>query len=186
LKPPRLTAFPAPELGEEQRLAFDLAGTVGLPSPFPAVGRVFVIRTPKKTEPGEKDDHGPRFFIKIVQTISPKHIATTFLQTEDVRAVRCPPESGPVTDLATWTFLNIDDVRALIKAAIKELSKAEHVAACSFEVQLFNQAVVYVPESAPVLSRAEFALVAAVAAEQVPILLCPHHEPPRPFACPPR
>jgi hypothetical protein len=186
MKPPKITVLPAPELGEEQKLAFDLAGTVGLPSPFPAVGRVFVVRTPKKAEAGEKDDPGARFFIKIVQTISPKHIATLFLETDDVRAVRCPPESGPATDLASWKFQNIDEVRGQIKGAIKELSKPDYAAAGSFEVELFEEAVVYVPEFAPVLSRVEFALVAATAAEQVAIHICPPHEPPKLFACPPR
>jgi hypothetical protein len=183
VKSPRITVLPAPELGDEQSLAFDLAGTVALPSPFPATARVFVIRTPKKSESTDKDDQGPRFFIKILQVINPRHIATTFLQADDVRAVRLPSESGSVADLANWKFLNIDEVRAQIKAAIKELSKADY-AVGSFEVELFEEAVVYVPEFAPVLSHVEFAVVAAVAAEQIPIPVCPT-EPPKRFACPP-
>ncbi len=183
MKPTRSAVFPVAELGEEQKLAFDLAGTVGLPSPFPAAGRVCVIKTPRKTEAADKDDRAPRFFLKILQTISPKQLVTTFLQTEDVRAVRSPTAGEPIADPASWKFLNIDEVRAQIKGAIKELSKTEYDATGSFEIQLFDQAVVYVPEFAPVLSRVEFALVAAVAAEQVPVRPCPT-EPPR-WPCPP-
>lgn len=182
MKPTKNAVFPAPEVGEEQKLAFDLAGTVGLPAPFPAAGRVYLIRTSKKADSADKDDRAPRFFVKIVQTISPKQIATTFVQSEDVRAVSSPAAGEPVTDPASWKFLNIDEVRAQIKAAIKELSKTEYEATGSFEIQLFDQAVVYVPEFAPVLSRVEFGLVAAVAAEQVPIRPCPTE--PR-WPCPP-
>ena len=35
---------PTSDFGEDQKQAFDLAGTVALPSPFPAFGRLVVVR----------------------------------------------------------------------------------------------------------------------------------------------
>jgi hypothetical protein len=179
-KEPRPIPFLA--LGEEQKLALDLAGTVGLPSPFPAHGFVAVIRVPT-LEPGQKNGDKPAFYVKIVHSMSPKQIATAFLHPEDVRAVRIHLKNRPVADQASWEYLNRNKVQAQIKAALDELAMASADPHSSIEVRLFEEAIVFVPESAPLLARLEFAVVAAVAAEMVPLRACPpeaaHH-----FACP--
>jgi hypothetical protein len=172
MDPNPLAAIPASELGAEHKLAFDLAGTVGLPSPFPATGRVSLIRS-AQNEAGPSGGSKPRFFIKILQSVSPKQIMTVFVDPYDVRGVRYHTGRGTVADASSWKFMNIDDVRARIKSAIEELTKPSYAASGSFEIPLFEEAIVYVPESAPLLARAEIALVAAVAAENRSFRTCP-------------
>jgi hypothetical protein len=175
-----LAAVPASELGTEHKLAFDLAGTVGLPSPFPATARVSLIKSAHH-EPASAAMAKPRFFIKIVQCVSHKQLVTAFADPYDVRGVRSYTGSGPLADPSSWTFVNIEDVRTRIKNAIEELTKPTYAAGGAFEIPLYDQAVVYLPEAAPLLQRIEFALVAAVAAENRTSRMCPT-EPPWPFA----
>jgi hypothetical protein len=93
-------------------------------------------------------------------------------------------KNKPLADQASWEYLDRQKVQARIKAAVDELARADVDPHSSVELRIFDEAIVFVPESAPLLARLELAVVAAVAAELVPLRACPL-ESPRPFPCPP-
>jgi hypothetical protein len=175
------SSSPTHELGDDHKLAFDLAGTVALPSPFPAAGRVLVVRQPgSKTAKGA--GHRPRFFIKIVQVVSEKQVVTGFVSPHDVRAVRVLKHGAPLAEPQSWSYISGEEARTEIDAAIEELRKEEYGTGGSFEVVVYEQAVVYVPETAPMLVRVEYSVPAGVAVATAH--LAKQHCPPQP-KCPP-
>jgi hypothetical protein len=173
-----LNVSPTSELGDDQKLAFDLAGTVALPSPFPAAGRVLLVRLPAPDR-GREGGRRPRFVIKIVQVVNEKQLFTAFVHPHDVRAIRVHSGAGSPADLRSWSFVSGEDLRAALEDAIDELGKPDFDTGGSFEAQLYEQAIVYVPETAQLLARVEYGVPAGVAvAIEVPAMRhCPPREP---------
>ncbi len=62
--------------------ALKIAGTVALPSPFPAFGSLWIVVAP---EDGEYET-----YIRIVQHVSSRRIITRYVRLADVRAIRAP------------------------------------------------------------------------------------------------
>lgn len=179
------------EFDREQRAALALAGTVALPSPFPASARIFIGIMPRHVQAVER-----RFYLKIVETIGAKYKVTRLVDLAYLRAVRVRPESGRYHNLSDWTVLTIEDLHGNLDDAKEALNLAvAEEATTSYEVPLFpevleeapdepgqgeveapaqgavvepeRQGIVYVPETAPVLVRTEYAVTAVEAAEAI-------------------
>ncbi len=162
--------YPTCEFSNEQEAAFALTGTVALPSPFPASARIFIGIMPRLY-----GSSAERYYLKIVQVITDKLIVTQFVNLDYLRAVRLRPESGRYDDLREWTLRvdvdlhkELEDAKETLKQAAKEtLKQAASETRGAYEFLLFpeHQGVVYVPETAPVLVRTEYGVVAAEASE---------------------
>jgi hypothetical protein len=187
----------AHEFRTEQSIAHALAGTVALPSPFPASARIYVgIR------PGHNPAGAGRYYLKLVEAVSDKLVVTRLVSLEDARAVRFRPESGRPADLWDWTLYTADDLHDELEYAKAALSQAAAAQPGAHELPLVPekgpkgpdatppdragqpptagkpagaarqpQGIVYVPESAPVLVRVEYGVVAAEAATVYPPIL---------------
>jgi hypothetical protein len=152
------TAIPTTEFTDEHKATLALAGTVALPSPFPASARIFVGIMPASAA-------GDQHYLKIVEKVGDKHTVTRLMDLGYLRAVRLRPTSGPYDDVREWELKTAEELKGELAAAIDELPPNP---ATAHEVPLFpakQEGVVYVPETAPVLVRAEFGVLAAEAAE---------------------
>jgi hypothetical protein len=141
------------EFQREQRVAFALAGTVALPSPFPAAARVLLGIYPVTTPRGD-------LYLKLIHVASETSLVTRIIWLEDVRGIRVPPkdETGELLGLHGWPLLLPGEVR---EAAEETKAKAKP----SDELELYRRAIIYVPEAAPVVTRFEFGMTAAESSE---------------------
>jgi hypothetical protein len=159
--PPALPP-PPPQLGESQRVAFALAGTIALPSPFPATGLVSIGLFPP---PAKVRAWEPTFYLRVVHSLNQSHIITRYVRPEDLRAVRLCSEKQPDSELRGWLFQSAADVSSLIDDKKTTLRKYSDSSGPT-EIMLFEQpAIIYVPESAPVLLRLEYGVTAAESLE---------------------
>lgn len=147
------------ELGPDQEIALAVTGTAALPSPFPATARVSLLIIPG-LKVGQREGVA-RYFLKSVQVISPRCIVTRTVGLDDVRAIGYPSSGSE----GEWTIAPIGRCAAQIDAAIEASKPAEADAGFSYEIPLFDQAVLHVIEHAAVLHRQEYGLTAAVSAE---------------------
>src|SRR5579875_2956433 len=139
--------------------ALRLAGTVPLPSPYPACGSVSVVVA--------RDDGELEVFVKILQIVGDKRIITRFIRPDDIRAVRSNPHGEAGGGPESWPVRGIKRIKGeLDKLARELLEKAEKTGILG-EAAWFPAAIVYVPESAPVIHRNEVGVTAAVSAEEV-------------------
>ena len=74
--------------------ALQLAGTVPLPSPYPASGPVSVVVA--------RDDRDLEVFVKILQVVGDKRIITRFIRPNDIRAVRGNPDGQSRGGPESW------------------------------------------------------------------------------------
>ncbi len=137
-----------------------LAGTVALPSPFPASARIFVGVMPTSAA-------GDQHYLKIVEKVGDRYTVTRLMNLDYLRAVRLRPASGSYNDVRGWELKTAEELHAELATAKSQLPAKP---ATAHEVPLFpaqqaQEAVVYVPETAPVLVRAEYGVLAAEAAE---------------------
>jgi hypothetical protein len=139
--------------------AMKLAGTVALPSPFPAFGSISIVVA---LEDGEHET-----YLRIVQQITTKRIVTRFVRLSDVRAVRAPAKSEDEGSPEIWALFGPKEVQRRIAKKEKELRLAASKSSTACESEWLPAAVVYVPEAAPVLHRNDVAVTAAVSAEEV-------------------
>jgi hypothetical protein len=147
------------EFHSSHHAALTLAGTVPLPSPYPACGPVSVVIA--------LDDKEFEFFVKIVQVVSDKRIITRFVRPEDVRAIRGHPEGKGGGSPESWPVLGVKKIKAALEKRTRELvAKAEKTGVLD-EASWYDSAIVYVAESAPVLHRDEVGVTAAVSCEDV-------------------
>jgi hypothetical protein len=161
---------PTSDFGEDQQQAFDLAGTIALPSPFPAFGRLAVVRVarPKraasqKSAQGKKSEDNATYILKLVQAVSEKLLVTRFVSPGDVRSLRVVIGAENTSDTTCWELMDGADLRVeLLKIDWGNTAKDERG---SHEVELYSRAVLYVPESVQVLVRLEFGLPAALSVE---------------------
>jgi hypothetical protein len=169
--------IPCLDFGAQQLLGLSLVGTVALPSPFPAVARLYVVRYPALT--GAKGDEAkPRLFLKLVETINAHHVVTRIIDPQDVRAIRWTAAKPPAKGAVAEPVLQAGD-QARAEIAAIDWGKAVKDPANSYEVPLHpdETAMVYVAEAAPVLLRHEQTLPASVSVAASPALLsaaCPH------------
>ncbi len=141
------------------RTALKIAGTVALPSPFPAMGSVSLVVAP------EDGDH--ETYLRIVQIVSGRRIITRFVRLADVRAVRTPQAGDSQSTPETWPIIGLKEIQRQINKKEKELRTAATKSGQPSESEWLAAAIVYVPESAPVLHRNDVGVTAAVSAEEV-------------------
>jgi hypothetical protein len=146
------------ELHQSQLTALALAGTVALPSPFPAYGPISLVAV--------DDDGELEVMVKIVQVVSPRRIITRFIRPEDIRAIRGNPDGTIGAGPESWPILDIKKLQADLDGRIEQLL-ARTGEGGDAEGLWFPAAIVYVPEAAPVLHRNEVGVTAAVSAEEV-------------------
>jgi hypothetical protein len=157
---------PRAELGPKQIRMLTLAGTVALPSPKPATGAVYLGLTTGNRAQEAPECFLTEFCIKSVQTVSDELEVTRIIRLGDVRAFEIykRDDQGRVVGSEIKT---IDDpeILKLLVAAKEELIRSD---AFSYRL-LFAEAVLIVPEAAPVYVRVvrELGVTAAVAAQYV-------------------
>ncbi len=139
--------------------ALKIAGTVALPSPFPACGAVSIVVAP--------EDGDYETYIRIVQHVSSRRIITRFVRLADVRAIRAPEPGAGQGGPDTWPLLGPKEVLRRISKKEKELRGAATKSGSASESDWLPAAIVYVPEAAPVLHRNDIGVTAAVSAEEV-------------------
>ena len=138
--------------------ALTLAGTVALPSPYPASGSVSVVIF---SHDGEFE-----VLVKILQVVSDRRIITRFVRPEDIRAIRGAPAAATGGGPETWPLVGIKQLRGELDRRAKELIAKARTGHAD-ESPWYPSAIVYVPEAAPVLHRNEVGVTAAVSAEEV-------------------
>jgi hypothetical protein len=147
------------EFHPSQQTALALAGTVPLPSPYPASGPVSLVLF------GDGGDE--EVLVKILQVISDLRTITRFVRPEDVRAIRGHPDGAIDDGPESWPVLGIKRVRAALEERARVLRERAGKARGPEEVPWYDAAIVYVLESAPVLHRDEVGVTAAVSSEDV-------------------
>jgi hypothetical protein len=166
---------PSLDLGAEHFLGLELVGTVELPSPFPAAGRIFVVRHPG-SEPAAGEASQPRHFIKVVQRINDSQTVTRFVGPEHVRAIRFrPAKAGGAGEEPT--LLSGDRLRAEMGSIDWVKPVKDQRSSHEIELRPEHVGTVLVPESAPVLLRLEQAMPAGLSQDALSILQprpCPH------------
>jgi hypothetical protein len=159
------------------------AGTVMLPFPAPASGRLFV-RTNPDFNP-HLPSGSPNYYLKLVQTVSSKHVITRILGLNELRGVSLPVPSTREGHTSR-EFRTVNQISREIEAAIQRLKDAEATEPGVYEVCLFEDAVIFVGETAPVVVQIqyEFGVCAAESADnvdlrtKVPICPCGDRSPP--------
>lgn len=138
--------------------ALTLAGTVALPSPYPACGSVSVVVS--------SHDGDFEVYVKILQVVGERRIITRFVRPEDVRAIRAHPGAATGGGPETWPVIGIKKLQAELDRRSQELIARARTGLFD-ESPWYPAAIVYVPETAPVLHRNEVGVTAAVSAEEV-------------------
>src|SRR4051812_31308722 len=116
------------KLLERQHKALSLAGTVGLPAPFPAVGHIALMLDDQgRTSPSGRrrgsNGHAPEVsdeaMVKIVHTVSPKVTMIRFVRFRDISAVFVPDDPSKVNfDQGCWYMEK--DLRGLAQSGLIE------------------------------------------------------------------
>jgi hypothetical protein len=152
----------------EHKTAIHLAGTVMFPFPFPATGRVTIVKPPEDL--GFAGD-----FIKVVHVVSERQFTIWLTPLSALRAARLPSaaatEPGPY---AGWVLRIGDDLKSDIENA---RAHAGHNAEIT-GILLYPRAIVFVADFAPVITRCEIVTPAKVAAEECCDFFCPVCPPP--------
>jgi hypothetical protein len=161
--------IPSIKLELQQRLALALAGTVSLPSPHPAYGKVSLgLNSSGKDEP---PSGSPRFYLKSVESVSPRQVVTRIVALNELRAVS-RPEGDAVDDSKAPRVTQLVEDLLLDGGAIsvgkKQLEAAVKVAPGDYEIVLLPVAVLHVPETAPVLVRVVFEAGVTAAESRTP------------------
>jgi hypothetical protein len=139
--------------------AIKLAGTVALPSPFPAFGALHILVAP--------EDGDYETYLRIVQHVTGKRIVTRFVRLADVRAIKAPANADAAGSPETWDVIGPKDIQREIAKKEKELRAEAAKSGIACESEWLPGAIVYVPEAAPVLHRNDVGVTAAVSAEEV-------------------
>jgi hypothetical protein len=157
-------------LDREQEIAFRLAGTVGLPSPYPATGSVEIVAL-------VGDDGKPvEVYLRVIHRLSLRLKIARLVELSSVRAVyaawrpaaTAPPvvsHPAPAPSPTDWSVRTAKAVRTHVLRRLR-VGKAKG----RVVFPLLPAAIVYVPESAPVLMDVEIGMTAAESAEYYPPL----------------
>jgi hypothetical protein len=147
------------EFHPSHHTALTLAGTVALPSPYPACGAVSVVIA--------RDGEDYVIFIKIVQVVGDKRIITRFVRSEDIRAIRGNPDGTIGDGPDSWPVLGIKKIKGELDKRTTDLTEKAKSTGVLDEAPWYEAAIVHVAEAAPVLHRDEVGVTAAVSCEEV-------------------
>src|SRR5262249_28309768 len=103
------------------KAALTTPGTVTLPGPPPATGHLYLGINPDHIFPDHKLglqlSGPPRFFLRLVQTVSPALFVTRILDLKELRGVSVP--AGCAADGgASREFKTVSDLRKIITDAV--------------------------------------------------------------------
>jgi hypothetical protein len=171
-----------------QRVTQHLAGTIGLPAPFPATGVLWIVADdPDVSDPALVQ-------IEIVHRINYRVRLTRWVALGQARAILAPEaqwEGGaapaesppPYAPGPGWSMKLPDEFLAAAKAKLgaPEKKGAGSGAGPKGPVRIpwLRDAIVYVPETTPVLMQVDVGMTAAESAVYYP----PLHQAPKPFFC---
>ncbi len=163
---------PTTELGSEHLAALSLVGTVALPSPFPATGRILVVRPP-----APKGEAAPKYHIKVVQKINDSCTITRLVDHTAVKLIRFQPATGGEPPQQGPFSLDQAGVQKLV--SVQDWNVIDDRASHEIEPYPQHTGVVHVPENQPVLLRHEVSVPAATSLEQLISrgIACPHGHP---------
>jgi hypothetical protein len=159
-------AFPSNHFSRTTMEVLAKGGTVMLPYPPPASGRLFIGINPDFN--ADLPGGSPKFFLRLVQTVSPKQVITRIVDLNELRGISLPVP--PNTECTTSReFRTVNEIATEIKEAKGTLTAAETAKRGVYEVCLFADAVIFVRELAPTFVKIEyeFGVSAAEAAENV-------------------
>jgi hypothetical protein len=161
--------FLSTAFGETAKKLLAKAGTVALPYPPPASGKLYIGINPDvlALDPKTGSPTGsPRYFLRLVQEVIANYVVTRILSLDSLCGVSLPP-SGP--GKAGREFFTVEGIGNQLKAAIEALNQAMAAKPGMHELLLFEDVVIYVKEAASVHLRLEyeFGVTAAEAAENV-------------------
>lgn len=132
-----------------------LAGTVALPSPYPASGRLSVgIHLLKDAE--------PEVYLELSQFVDLHRTIVRIILFRELRAAQV--WDGPAAASDT-PILSARELAPRVLEVAEELAKSPDGACRSDAGFLFRHAILYVPEAAPVLQIVRMGLTAAQSAE---------------------
>lgn len=147
------------EFQREQRVVFALAGTVAIPSPFPAHARISMGVFPRPQD-CHSDTYTYQYYLKLTQSCGDREVETRVVRLEDLRAVRSCVRECHYYGPEDWTLRTADDLCAVLaekKAALLQMAATPGVEP---EIELDPRAILYVPSDAPVLVRTEYGTTA--------------------------
>jgi hypothetical protein len=162
----------AKRLGENHLRSIALAGTIAVPSPFPALGRIDVSTYGiTKDEVGCLEDptsfDAIQFFrkvlVEIVHEVNPRLTITRVVKLCDIAAAFLPTDTSQVS-LSNGQWYLSAELEALVLEKLSELSTQDFPAL----VPLLFETIVYLPETAKVLLRVETGMTAAESVEYYP------------------
>lgn len=159
---------PSLQIEAHQASAMNLVGTVALPSPVPAEGRIFVVRQPATPAP-KAAAVKPAYHVKIFQKITDNHAITRFVDVENVRMIRFSPEEATQTsgEGKPAETLSNDDLKKELTAIPWVADGVEDCHVLEVELRPGRTGVAHVFETAPVLMRYECTVTAATSLENI-------------------
>jgi hypothetical protein len=150
------------DITTEHHYAITLAGTITLPSPFPAYGQAFFVLTDWDGE--------PVIYVKLVQLVNRKQITTWFVKPDDIRLIRPQPRAGD-GHAEAWPIQSPAKTRKEIAAGVTAiLAHAKTAGVKVLEEPWHSAVILYVPETAAVLHRHDVAVTAAESVELSPAI----------------
>jgi hypothetical protein len=153
-------------------------GTVKLPHPHPASGRLYIGINPDSNPDSNPNLPAgpPKFFLRLVQTVSTKQVVTRIVDLKELRGISLPATSTEKGKTSRkFHTVNDREIADQIREKTSSLMLAERTESGVYEVVLFEDAIILVPESAPTVVQIqfEFGVTAAEAAEHVDLLVNP-------------
>jgi hypothetical protein len=178
--PPESKGAEALALDTEQRVAMQLAGTVSIPSPPPAVGSVTIVAPLDHAgKPGDE------LFLRVDHRVSRKLLIRRHVRLADVRLVQAPRglfdgtpmmrgSLAPDPRHGEWENRGTAEVASLAREKLARQAAADGHGHGNghhngeLAVPWLSHAIVHVPEAAPVLLNVEAGMTAAESAEYYP------------------
>jgi hypothetical protein len=159
-------------LSDHHLRSIALAGTIAVPSPFPALGRIEIsTHGVSKDEVDSLQDptsfEAVQFFrkvhVEIVHEVNPRLTITRVVRLCDIAAAFLPADSSHVSLSHGQWYLSAE-LESLVLERLSESNSPEFPAL----VPLLFEAIVYLPETAKVLLRVETGMTAAESVEYYP------------------
>jgi hypothetical protein len=159
-------------LGDNHLRSMALAGTVAVPSPFPALGRIDVSTygITKDEVDGLEDPtsfEALQFFrkvlVEIAHEVNPRLTITRVVKLCDIAAVFQPADTSQVS-LSQGQWYLSPELETLVLEKLSELNTQD----LPTLVPLLCKSISYLPETAKVLLRVETGMTAAESVEYYP------------------
>src|SRR5688572_5491903 len=97
----------ANEFGADQKVALALAGTVRMPLPVPASGKVYLVIHPESSPVFPSGI--PRYSLKHVQIVSHKQAVTRYVALNELRAVELPSDEEELDGSGSWSVATVNE-----------------------------------------------------------------------------